>query len=1258
MGNEFNVIEEGVIQCVCGGTVVLKSTVWNRVINGKKPLYLEDLQGAPIKGCPKKRPCTVVANKSYAGTEINVHANKGANTYLLRTDGFVSNKGRKIVLITPGQFTSHMSAIPSLENQVVIPEEWSEVEQKKAKELIEKEKFQLYFLRKSQDIFKPLRPTRAFREALEVHSTDSNDEFEDNSIHAHTFAFLYVRQNNKTIEYQVFSEGTVYGELHKEIFFQNTQSNAITQYIPIYEDGKIDIAYSHIRLGYAYDDLDDANIKKLKKLTLDPTAPDGKKTFYIKDQDDINMRELTQEDLDNKKHTTIANKTKKITCIIEDIIGEIEDMYLQYHDSYKTAMRTNHDIIEDIKKQNQYPYTICNLLDHFYISSDEKKTYDEEVYKLKNLYEQMLGFLLNEPELVDAFIAKDKDLSKNLEEDKDKIGQSYIQQLRQIKGDFFDDDMDDTDQKKKDRALALKSAYISNSKFKTGYGKYGFWTTLPSGRNRSQISGWNLLEFNSTNDDFTGVKDNPKLLLGHLVFTLFFSEEEIFEKQLSSMNCFSKIESLRDKFLIQLRSTPSLPNISEQSIKDVTEGIKKSDQTYFKAIAMHKSYKDPYLYEYENLDHEKKIQSFNQDGNSFSFKTKLMYYDKSLKYYKNDNVLPKPKAFIKQIETKLKDPELIKVLKIYKSLTQTNSFNYVVSAMNILYMLCTPRTYLDEESDKTTLFAPELNHLYDFLIDTTDKRIKLDDSLKDLLNTKYEIANSYGNMLIKLMYKDILFAKTKSPKAMLFIQKYKTTTKDKVQLANEEKSDKYDNSGAIHQDIKSTQRQIFETMQTIEGVSGKLNDIIEKYLEEIKAETSQDRPISNTTLNRVHNRLKVFSALVAFGNAVDYLFFQESDQKNIKSHMGFVKDMLTVEVTLVAAMQTKNNSSVGILKQLLDDKNMKKNVSKHNLKMLTVFSESLLKKVSIATVLVTTLYDSVRLYRREDYDAMAASVLLGGVSLALAIATPALPFVVLGVIVSIILAIVVYYVTDTDLDIYLKKSLLYKTIDFSIWRAITDKQQAKKYQAPYLYETTNKNAKLKAISHDGYNTPKPLIDFIGKNYKTNEIFFDTALRNELSFLNSAIYGYKIEHIDSRRKVKTLYNKFGTKEQLWESTYVKIPKNLYEDKETKFIFEMDGQYKLFGKADEHLFKLENDYYIFDLFYQDYTYLEELEMLNHKEASLIVISDSVELKYTFIYDYKEIVYLDTLNYTQASFTPQDSEKLEQLLKDNDEMPTDNF
>ncbi|QKF81480.1 hypothetical protein [Halarcobacter ebronensis] len=1222
MGNEFNVLEKGIIKCACGGEVVLTSTVPNLKINGEKPLYLKDILNAPISGCPSKDPCTKVASISDAGTEVNVSAT--GLTYLLRTDGFKSDKGRAIILNDPGQRTSKISAIPSLENQDVEPEEEITKEEYQ-EEIIKKDTiYTLSFLRKYQDIYKPIRPTRAFRNTIETHSTDALDEFNDTSIHSHTFAFIYITQNGKTAEYQVFSKGNIYAESQKDIFFQNTATTKITEIIPIYEESKIDISYSNIQLK------DNSDIKKLKKISFSPTSVDGINTFYIKELDDIDLREVTKQDIKNKKIEKGTDENVNIVCIIEDILAEIEDLYLEYHTRYKVAYRKNHDIIEDIKARNKYPYTIANLVDYFYVSKNEEKIYKEDTEKLKTLYNKLVGLLLSDDSLLEKFFKDENDISKILDKDTKKVAASYIQQINIIKSDFFEDK---NDSKRKEN---LNNAMITKRYFKTTAKnqKFVYMTKAVTGQSKHVGYGYKKFEFNSSNQAFTKIKNDARQVLAYLMFSLYFSEE--FEDELKKLDNYSKIDSLRDKFLLQLKSIAPLPNISDDSIQDVQKAVKVNSSVYWDTIGALEEYKDNYLKEYENLDHTKKIKSFEQYGDSVKFKTKYLYYDKTLKYYKKEKEFETPKEILTKIVSKLNDSKLIEVLNIYKNIKDTNSFNYVVSAMNIAYMLSTPRIYLDEETDKTSFFSSSLTHIYDFVVDLTNKRINLSDEEKNTLNKEYQIANNYSDMQVKLLLNSVFFPENKNPKGLEFLKLF--AKKDENQKLLKENEDKYKSVTGLPQNLKSKERELYETIKNIEGITSGL----EKILVEMKNVAPERRTLSKTVYFRVGSKLKVFSNILVYASAADYLFFND-EKKTIKSHIGFINDMANISVMVGGFIEKNPKMPLEVLRNYLSAKAVKE-ISLSSQKLLTYAENTMLKKLSIISIVVTTLFDSVNLYKREDYDALAVTTLATGLNIALLICTPTLPAFITGVLLTIITGIILNEIIDSDVDIYLKKSLLYKTIDFSVFKALFDKEQSKKYQAYYLFETTNKDDELKAISDDGFNDYKKLIDFIGKNYKGKENFFDTALNNELSFLKASIYGYKLELLD-RRKGKKLKNIYGNDVQLWQNTFVKVPQILIDNKETKFIFKIDDTYK---EIKQNLFIKESNYALYDLFNQDFNILKELELINYKKASIIVLSPLVELKYNFTYNYRELVYLDVLGFEQVSFTPEDKNNLEQFIE----------
>ena len=1020
----------------------------------------------------------------------------------------------------------------------------------------------------------------------------------------------------------------------KEIVFTNTKTNIRRNEIPLFYDTSVDISYSSIRL------INEEDIKKLKKLSINPKAPNTTDNFYIKDIDGINEIELTQEDIDTQKNFKQDIKDKQeggkqkrlnILCIIDDILGEIEDMYEHYHTNYKLAYSQNHPIIEDIKKNNSYTYTISNMIDYFYFSPSEESKYKTSILDLKKIYNEIVKLFLSTPSLIN-YLVQDKDISLILDKDKKKVAQSYFKQIQFLKKDFFDKEFKDEEKEK-----SLNESYYSEVTFRTSKDSfnttYVYLTPDIKKTNQRYIRDMSknhqiALEFNTNNDDYTHVRTNASHVLAHVLFSLLYSNE--FEEDLKALSTYSKINDLRNKFLLKLRSIKPKPNINSSSINNMQELISK--QEVYNDIANNK---DEFLKQYDNLDYIKSIKSFEQTGDKVSFKSKHMYHEET-RYFKSS--IKKPKDIIQDIKSKLQDAKLKEILNIYKNIKDTNAFDYVISALNIIYLLSAPRTKLDEETNINSFFNEDLNHIYDFVVDATEKRIKLSDIQKDILNTEYKISEVYALMQIKLILNDIVFSNSKK-KAIKFIKKFEVSLKDKT---NEEtkthKNYIYINDET--QNITSKKRAIYEALKNMQGVTSSLDEILEEFA---KGETKKYN-ISKTLASHISTGLKTYSSLIAIVSISDYLFFDDK-QKNIKSHIGFIDDLTNVSASLALLISKYPSTPFKTLELFSKNISVSK-ISQSSKKLLSFMQNKVLVKVSVITIIITTAYDTVNLYQRKDYDALALTLSIAGIGLSLILCAPLIPALISGAIIGIIGGLILNDIKDSDLDIYLKKSLLYRTVDFSFWKQVRKISQDKKFQAPYVFEITNINKDLKAIAFDGFNKSKDLTSFIGKNYKGNEEYFNTALKNELSFFKSALFGYKLELLKATRKVKKLKNKYDLDIVLNERTFIRIPSTIYSDKQSKFIFVENGKYTLIDKDSAIL--PENNYYIFDLYKQNFSHLEELKSLHHKQRSIIVLSSQIQLKYDFIYEYKDINYLFALNFKQTSFTKRDDYELNRLLK----------
>ncbi|QKF81476.1 hypothetical protein [Halarcobacter ebronensis] len=375
-------------------------------------------------------------------------------------------------------------------------------------------------------------------------------------------------------------------------------------------------------------------------------------------------------------------------------------------------------------------------------------------------------------------------------------------------------------------------------------------------------------------------------------------------------------------------------------------------------------------------------------------------------------------------------------------------------------------------------------------------------------------------------------------------------------------------------------------------------------------------------------------------------YIYDNTNKDIKSTIGFINDFAGLNSALVGIIQNKEfeNMAQAFLNKMhkgLSGKEVIK-INLANNEFLTATGKSF-AKVSAYAVIIMSILDAIKYEKNEDYDALTATVGMITLNIVALFVTSGTPLVVFVSLSSIAYAIVMLKLEDSAFESYLKRSLFYKD---TIYLESKDKK-INGFSAKYLLETTNRKEELKAINSEGFTSAKKITNFIGENYKTNELYFDTALNNELSFLKASIYGYKLELLD-RRKGKKLKNIYGNDVQLWQNTFVKIPKVIYDSENVKFIFVENDSYNIIEKST--LFD-EKDYYVYDLYNQNFSYLEDFEFINKQKTSIIVISPQVELKYEFMYDYREIEYLDAINFKQVSFTIKDNEELKKFKEKKD-------
>ncbi|PLY06580.1 MAG: hypothetical protein C0625_08275 [Arcobacter sp.] len=1215
MGNEYQIVEDGVIQCACGGKVILTSTVKEQVIGGKKPLYWEDLLGAPISGCPYPFfPCTEVASISPIETEMNVGAS--GKPYLLRADGATTDKGRALVLVDPGQHTSKISAPPSISPEDIVEEEPTPVAIKEEEKIKHKQKYALYFLRKSEDIYKPLRPTRTFRKTDEKFlSKDDTVDIKDN-VHVHTFAYIYITQNKQINEYKVISKGTLYTEELKDILFENTKTKIKYDYIPIEKDSNIEISYSSIKLA-------DEDVPKLKRLSVNPKEPDKEDCFYFKDADGINKNKLTKKDIETQKEFKQDKEGKQkrlnILCIIDDVLAEIEDMYNRYYTNYKLALAQNHSIIENIRKKNEYSYSIANTLNHFYVDANEQKEYDENTKILKKDYEDLVEILFSNKLLVEE-ILKDNNLATLIEKGS-SVPLSYLQETIYVKKDFF-------------KKIVLKN--VNQNMFEVNSNAYAtehFKKNYPYSRGRAR--GYlpnikNFFDFLPKNTKLNIYQNRPEDVLALVIFSILFSLK--FEDVLKQCGDYDKIHRLRKEFYFTLKNTKPMPQIGENNIRDTKSLLEK--QKPYNAIF---SKKDKLLSEYELLEHNKKLNSFNYSTKSIKFDS--LYYDKGLKYYKVEGI-ESPEKTISKIATKLKeDKKLEKLLGIYQGLTNIDKKDYVISAMNIIYLLHAPRTHLDEETNLTTPFNSEYKKLLEFMSDLTTKRKALSQEDKKFIEDNYGIHDVYNTMQYNLIAHAYLAQKQKRKDIVETFLKQFPAQKVKYEIVL---PNLLDNNFDEEFKAKAKIEELYETLKGIDGSSSRVGDALDEKNKSLKTRGTAESSGVNKFSNNLNTHIKSLSFLVAGANIARILSGKE--KLTAPSTIGLANDISLLTNSITNTVE-KNIELV----KTKDAKTLVQKVfSKENVNITKNASGKIIAFLAIPTIIISTGFEIEKYAKDEDYDAAFFVTLKSALTLTLLLAVPFTigAFLLLAVI-ELAWYLLSHKLIDSKLERYIKKSLFFRDIPIleisyknkSIW--------GKSFKSEILLETISKDKELKALNDEGFSNIKEIKNFIGDNYNKHKEILEASLKNELNQITIALLGYKIEHLDKNIK-KPLYTlKNGYKPRGNFNTVVKIDKGLIEGTNYILLVSKNGKYEQVSTT-----PYEDDY-IYDFTksqYDDYNWqnkgTSEVERLASSDCYIILSNDHAQIKYRV--EFKK-------EYSSEGFSPIIDLKIdeleEKLLNDED-------
>ncbi|PHO09071.1 hypothetical protein CPG37_11525 [Malaciobacter canalis] len=755
--------------------------------------------------------------------------------------------------------------------------------------------------------------------------------------------------------------------------------------------------------------------------------------------------------------------------------------------------------------------------------------------------------------------------------------------------------------------------------------------------------------------------------MAHIVFCLFFLDD--FKDDIKPLIDYQKFIKIRNDFLIAYRRIIPLPNIGYgkiSNVKSVVENqefynetvfknsqITRDKKNFIKKIFSNNEKNNHFLEDYKQLDNHHIMKSFDYSY-KISYKSNLLYIPKDIKYYQAKAVTS-PKTILKTIKTKFLEGKLEKLLLKYQS-CNIDSFEYVVGGMNIIYSLCSPKIPLDEEVLVNGIFASEdIAYLLKFTDDIVDKKIKLEDTKKELILGKYQISEHFDEYLIKQLLNELLFLKSSNiakEKAQKFFDKYHNLAKKKKdeKTVKKDKNNEDENENEkiepldLDKDIKKSEKEIHFVLKFMCGITNEVDNILKgiKRLE-IKGKII----ISESRALQLGLAFKSYASMLAIASIKEYIY--DNKNKDIKSTIGFVNDFAGLNSALIGILQ--NEKFENIAQTFLNKMNKKaggKNLIKINLAnndFLTA-SGKFFAKVSAYSVIIIAIVDAKKYEKNEDYDALAATVGMITLNIVALLVTSGTPLVVFVSLSSIAYAILMLKFVDSAFESYLKKSLFYNGRIYLKNNRRNQKIYTEGFPSKYLLETTNRKEELKTINSEGFTSAKNITNFIGKNYKTNESYFDIALKNELSFLQSAMYGFKLdkEEIKSHQKVKTVS---GYEINFYAYEGLKIPKVIAEDKEFKLFF---SPYK-----DEYLqFKLkdlikESIDYLFNFFPKENSYFRlnnftnKIKKENHS-SYIIVTSSLIDLKYKVLF--KDLNKITTSNFLPKMNCKIEIESLEQI------------
>ncbi len=1196
MGNEYIVVEDGVIKCEHGGKVILKSTVPNHVIGGKKPLYDKDLLNAAISGCPNPSPnggpCTKVVAISSAVTESNV-ANQGTN-YLLRTDGCKTDKGVAVILSDPGQANTKVPVKSSGSTMDVTVQALKDAKLD-TKENLKKERHRIYPLRASANHARALRGARDFKILSNFHSV-ANGTYKKDKVLTSTDAYLYVTDKKGTKEYKVINRGDIFNPQMYMVQFKDTKTKVLRRYIPFYEEsGELEFVYSNVKLK-------DAERKKFKSTVITIESKKNSCVFHHKEYSkNIKLSEkILKEHIYSAKDIKENSKSRKYLSTIiflDDPIGEVEDLYEEMHSNFYRAYSHNKTFIDRVKERNTYAYSVANFMDELELSSKEKLEREKTKKKLSEAYDTLVEGMKKEflPYIIQT--CKDRSYTWSVPNSHNTSNRGHTPSVINTKSMLvrlngfieYDAAMSYLNDVRLNASFLLKLRYKGGRR---GNGNFMHYNAF-DGRTTEYLKEKCIVESKSHNylclgknatkyDSKTKIlKDLPKQnqyeesmrknraeVTALTLFSLYFSGKHDISLQ-------GKYKDAAEDFHYNLKILKAHPEFDEDVQDEINDKLESSVyRTLFQNAKGKRN--DTFIDDYADLDTTAKYcaYSWKKKGHISEFKT-LVPREETFDFFFADTK-KSPEALSKTLSTKLKDSNLKDLLQAYSELKRTD-FETVKLFLNIAYSLTASRTMFDAEVTQTSPFNKN-SAVIDFLkgLSTTLQSIDATEHEKLYAEGIFTLYHQSLHSIIlhsqiEGLYNSDSFSVRKT-NANNFLTELAPQTEKEYQLELSNLND-----GNISEDlkVKKAHEKLFEQLKALDGITSQVHGAEDK--QRAKEESTRGREAkTEKEWTKVVRKSKPYKLSISTMKGLSFFVTLFTTGDALKTYnKNDLKALLEITTGINSITKTVVETGTKVL-----PRSQKAMVMVDFLLAEHSIPQKIIAKLAIPAVIVGAYYE-VEALDNEDYDAMLMISTKAAITVALAFVSGIWIAAAGYIALEILWYLFSSYFIDSRVEVMIEKSLFYQN-----------------GRRPYILEslsTTNKQYYIRRGYRDALMSAKDITmiggakavrDFIYKNYEKNKKDLQTAARYEFSEILRALknISIKVEKIPTHNYYNEYINNYQQTIDLNLNGHIRVNKEYYD--------EMRGVI----------------YLIEDNNYSDYTFIDATEATDKDKDKLIDIFES--------------------------------------------------